>query len=166
MVYVLKAPSDTLALALVWDSEQQFCSLHSSSPVSPPPGLAGLLHSRGGVALGTGKGADVGASQVVVQGAGSLGSWSPVLFLEFQCLGWTERGIVPASGYVRTAHGPRAGLVGPRQLQGLCGRGARLETSWKRRLLWLGEPRRRSLTWKPFTGMVPSRGCHSGKLSL
>lgn len=54
MVYVLKAPSDTLALALLWDSEQQSCSLHSGLPLPSPPSLAGLLGSKEGVALGTG----------------------------------------------------------------------------------------------------------------
>lgn len=135
MVYVLKAPSDTLALAPVWDSKQQFCSLHSSSPLSPSPGLVGLLHSRGSVALGTGEGG-VLELQVAEQGAGSLGSWSPVLFLEFQCLAWTEQGIVLVAGYVRTACTWSEGWVSlylavPGALRG---RGAWLEASWKRRV--------------------------------
>ena len=45
---------------------------------------------------------------MVVQGAGSLGSWLPVLFLAAQCLAWTERGIVLSAGCVRNAHGLRA----------------------------------------------------------
>lgn len=114
MVCVLKAPSDTLAPALVWDSA--LCTpAHSKVLFLAWPGfcIPGEVWPRALVERG------VGAPQVVVQGAGSLGSWSPVLFLEFQCLVWTEGGIVPAAGYVRPADGPRADCVCTWQLQGL-----------------------------------------------
>lgn len=71
------------------------------------------------MALGTGRG--VRAPQVVVQGAGSLGSWLAVLFLASPCLAWTEQGFVSTGGYVRTAHDQRAVnpyLTAPRAVNG------------------------------------------------
>lgn len=49
----------------------------------PDSGLAGFLHFR--EVWSWALAGSVGVPQVVVQGAGSLGSWSSVLFLESQC---------------------------------------------------------------------------------
>lgn len=117
MVYALKAHSDTFALAPTWDSEQQFCSLHSGLPLTHCPGLgrASLLQGK----CGFGHWQECWSSQVVEQGAGSLGSWSPMLFFGIPVPDLDRVRHYFWTAYVRTERGLRARGVCTWQLQGL-----------------------------------------------